>query len=140
MGALSELLRAATPATLATQAPSSGPESQESQESQGGASAIGRQLAILAGIEGLPAAIMDRLSAGDIAACTGLPDNTLRAYLRARHRGMVMDAAIVPDGYTQAVRCAGCGPVLLWPGCAPQVQACPWCFRRRAGKPVPRPE
>jgi hypothetical protein len=89
--------------------------------------------------EGLPAMIVHDLHAADVAACAGLSDDILRAYLHARQRGAVMDPGIAPEGYTQAVRCAGCGLVLLWPGCPPQVKACPWCFRRRAGKPVPRP-
>lgn len=50
-----------------------------------------------------------------------------------------MDAGEVPDGYTKPCHCAGCGPVLLWPGCPDRVRACPWCFRRKAGKTIPRP-
>jgi hypothetical protein len=49
-----------------------------------------------------------------------------------------MDAGIVPPGWTTAAHCEGCGPVWLWPDAA-RVRACPWCFRRNAGKRIPRP-
>ena len=54
------------------------------------------------------------------------------AVLRAeRHAGRV------PDGWRHVVECGGCGPVWLW---APfgQVLACPWCWNRADGLPVPR--
>ena len=44
-----------------------------------------------------------------------------------------------PPTYTQAATCDACGPVWLWPGAPARVLACPWCFNRRAGKPVPQP-
>jgi hypothetical protein len=61
------------------------------------------------------------------------------AYLRALHRGADMDAGIVPASYTQAAHCDGCGPVWLWPEAPSRLIACPWCFRRKAGRPIPRP-
>lgn len=151
MGALSDLLKqppaAATPATIATQ-PSAAvrrpghnmQESQESQESQGRAPEIRAHLLSLAGRAMLPAAIVHRLHADDVAVCAGLPDETLLAYLRALDRGTVMDAGIAPEGYTEAAHCDGCGPVWLWQGAPASVVACPWCFRRKAGKSLPRPQ
>jgi len=97
------------------------------------------RLRSLAHAEGLPEALADSLPGADVAACDGLPDDTLRAYLRAVLRGASMDAGNVPEVYTQASRCDGCGPVWLWPDAPPRVKACPWCFRRKAGRPIPRP-
>lgn len=150
MGALADLLkqpqRAATPATIATQS-SAGvrsrgaavAESQESQESQAGAPDIRAHLLALADADDIAAAVIHRLRAGDVAACPGLPDETLLAYLRALERGTVMDTGIAPEGYTQAAHCQGCGPVWLWQGAPARVLACPWCFRRNAGRALPRP-
>lgn len=139
MGALSELLAAANPASPANRQARVYPDSRDSRDSQQGTSEIRAHLLALAADEGLPAALVQDLCADDVTACAGLSDATLRAYLRVRERGAVMDASTVPEGYTKPCHCAGCGLVLLWPGCPPLVKACPWCFRRRAGKPVPRP-
>lgn len=148
MGALSDLLKqpatAATPATPAT--PSfAGVRSvagvAESQESQGVAPANTRaHLLNLAEREGVAPAVVHRLGAEDLVACIGLPDDALRTYLRALDRGAVMDRGIAPERYTQAAHCDGCGPVWLWQGAPARVLACPWCFRRKAGKALPRPK
>lgn len=98
------------------------------------------RLLAIAAAAGLPAALAAALPDADVAACTGLPDGTLRAYLRALERGQRMAAGIVPDGNSQPVQCDGCGPVWLWPGAPAHVIACPWCTHRVAGKAVPRPE
>lgn len=147
MGALSDLLKqaptAATPATPATQ-PAAGVRSvarvAESQESQGVAPEIRAHLLSLADAEGYAPAIVHRLHADDVAACADLSDDALRAYLRALDRGTVMDCGIAPDGYAQTAHCEGCGPVWLWQGAPARVIACPWCFRRKAGKVLPRPQ
>jgi hypothetical protein len=96
-------------------------------------------LLALAAEEGLPTGLVHGLSAADAAACGGLSDDTLRAYLHALDHGATMDAGRLLPGYTQAGHCDGCGPVLLWPGCPNVLNACPWCRRRMAGMPVPRP-
>ena len=147
MGALSDLLKQpahvatlATPATQPFAGVRTAAESQESQESQGVAPEMRAHLLNLAADDLLPDGIIHRLHAGDVAACTDLPDDTLRAYLRALDRGTVMDAGIAPDGYTQLAHCDGCGPVWLWQGALVRVIACPWCFRRKAGKTLPRPQ
>lgn len=84
--------------------------------------------------------LVERLPVADVAACDGLTDDTLRAHLGALHRGACMDAGIVPEGYTLAAHCDGCGPVWLWLEAPARVKACPWCFRRKAGRTIPRPE
>ena len=146
MGALSDLLKqpatAATPATPATQsfaAVRSVARVAESQESQGITPEIRTRLLTLADGDGYAPAIIHRLHADDLAACAGLADETLQAYLRVLDRGTAMDRGIAPDGYTQAAHCDGCGPVWLWQGAPARVIACPWCFRRKAGKALPRP-
>lgn len=143
MGALSDLLKQpqtlANPANLANQRPRQRSDSQDSQHSQGGSPVTLLRLLALAERDGYAPAIVHRLHGGDVAACTGLDDDVLRAYLRALDRGAVMDAGIAPAGYTQAAHCEGCGPVWLWQGAPARVIACPWCFRRNAGKALPRP-
>lgn len=89
--------------------------------------------------EGLPPVLVHRLSVDDIAACADLSAHTLGAYLRALDRGDRMDAGQVPQGFTAACYCEGCGPVWLWPGTPERVRGCPWCHRRKAGRPIPRP-
>ena len=117
----------------------------ESQESQGGDAEKAKEqrarLLALAADEVLPAGLVHGLADADAVACAGLPDDTLRAYLLALEAGQQMDAGMVPPGWGEPVArtCEGCGPVLLWPGCPPKVKACPWCFRRKAGKAIPRP-
>lgn len=89
--------------------------------------------------EGLSEKLVHRLDVEDIAACARLNGDTLGAYLRALDRGERMDRGDVPPGFTRAATCHGCGPVWLWRGAPHKVKGCPWCHRRKAGKPVPRP-
>jgi len=143
--ASTESAPAANPANPANLAPPAGPIFADSQESQGGDAEKAKEqrarLLALAADEGLPPELAHGLADADVTACAGLPDDTLRAYLRALEAGRRMDAGEVPPGWGEPVArtCEGCGPVLLWPGCPPKVKACPWCFRRRAGKAIPRP-
>lgn len=143
--ASTESAPAANPANPANLAPPAGPIFADSQESQGGDAEKAKEqrarLLALAADEGLPAGLVHGLADADVSACAGLPDAVLRAYLRALEAGRRMDAGEVPLGWGEPVArtCEGCGPVLLWPGCPPNVEACPWCFRRRAGKAIPRP-
>lgn len=106
---------------------------------QPGTDAQRAHLLILAADAGLPADLVHGLDDADVAACAGLPDDTLRAYLRALEAGQRMDAGQVPPSWGEPVArtCEGCGPVWLWPGAPAYVIACPWCIRRIAGKPVP---
>lgn len=146
MGALSDLLKqsptVATPATFATQASvavRAPAVSQESQESQGAADEMRTRLLRLAAMEGMPAATVHRLHADEVSACHGLPNQTLRAYLGALKRTAIMREGVAPPDYTRAAHCDSCGPVWLWEGVPARVGACPWCFRRKAGNPLPRP-
>jgi hypothetical protein len=50
---------------------------------------------------------------------------------RMRERGEV------PAHYTATTTCTHCGPVPIFPGVPAHVLACPWCFNRVAGMPVP---
>ncbi|MHB8455359.1 MAG: TubC N-terminal docking domain-related protein [Acidiferrobacterales bacterium] len=43
----------------------------------------------------------------------------------------------VPAHYTATTTCRHCGPVPIFPGVGPTVEACPWCFNRLTGLPVP---
>ena len=95
-------------------------------------------LLAIAASEYVDPAHVHRLHEDDVVACAGLPDATLRAYLHGLVQAAGMDAGIVPPAWTTAAQCAGCGPVWLWPDAA-RVLACPWCFRRKAGKAIPRP-
>jgi hypothetical protein len=97
------------------------------------------KLLTLAAQEQVAARSVHRLPDDELAACTDCTDYELRAYLLARVQSELMDAGQVPPGYTVAATCEGCGTVWLWPGAPANVKACPWCFRRKAGKPFPRP-
>lgn len=46
---------------------------------------------------------------------------------------------ICPDHYTGTTECKRCGPVPIWEGCSPDIQGCPWCFNRLAGRDMPKP-
>jgi hypothetical protein len=65
--------------------------------------------------------------------------DAVAALRRALEVRRLREQGIPPDDYTQPAHCDGCGPVLLWRGAPARVIACPWCWNRRAGKPVPRP-
>ena len=143
MGALSDLLKngAGVPANIAKTAnleTAPAGYSQDSQDSQWVEPEIRAHLLHLAESEGVAASHVHRSHADDVAACAGESDNTLRAYLRGLEEQAGMDACRVPLGWTTAAHCEGCGPVWLWPDAA-RVRACPWCFRRKAGKRIPRP-
>ena len=147
---------AAIPAIRAIHDRDNATESQESQESQRGqiekngrgkdanpdTSSLRSKLMVLASTDYLPVDLVHGLSDADVNACKGETDATLTAYLRALAASRAMDAGQVPPGWGNAVKafCDGCGPVLLWDGVPSRVKACPWCFRRKAGKGIPRPK
>ena len=113
-------------------------------ESAGGRAAVDAQrlhMLSLADSEGLPAGLVHGLDDADVAACGPYSDAELRGYLRALVARERMDAGMVPLewGGDVAGTCEGCGPVLLWADCPAVVKACPWCFRRKAGKAIARP-
>ena len=95
-------------------------------------------LLALAADELLPAGLVHGLDDAEVAACEGCPADTLQAYLRSLAANERMANGLVPLEWGEPVTrtCEGCGPVLLWADCPPTVKACPWCFRRKAGKPI----
>jgi len=155
MGALSQLLHRANPANAANRRTAAGLDSQNSHDSQANgtdnaachshdsqdshAQALRASLRRAAIAEGLPADLADGLDTADVRACAGLSHDVLRAYLRALVRSQHMAAGNVPEAWTRAADCAGCGPVLLWPGVPESVPGCPWCQHRKAGRAIPRP-
>ncbi|MDE2406854.1 MAG: hypothetical protein KGL91_03205 [Xanthomonadaceae bacterium] len=117
------------------------PRVAESQESQGVPARRARLLA-LAIDEGLDADLIHALADADLLAIPAdYTNRNLRAYLRALDADRRMDAGMIPLdwGEPHARTCEACGPVLLWETCPDVVKACPWCFRRKAGKRIPRP-
>lgn len=93
----------------------------------------------LAECDGRPLAIVHRLHAADVAACHRLGDDVLLAYLRLLERSERIAAGQQPPELIRPGHCDGCGPVWLHEGAPARVRACAWCFRRKAGKAIPRP-
>ena len=67
----------------------------------------------------------------NLALANALADVVKTRWMRERGQ--------VPPNYTSVTVCAGCGPVPMWPNSPEYVLACPWCFNRAAGKPIPTP-
>jgi hypothetical protein len=91
---------------------------------------------------GLPESIVETLDDDDLAetvGCYGRDDVAFLQYLRLLAERAQVAAGQRPAGFTKAATCSGCGRVWLWPSAPPEVIACPWCFRRKAGMPIPRP-
>ena len=59
----------------------------------------------------------------------------LAGFITIRH---MRERGEIPPDYTHIAICAGCGPVWLF--VAGHVQGCPWCFNRKKGLLIPRPE
>ncbi len=96
----------------------------------------------LAEAEGLPRAIVDRLTDADLQpdnGCDLLDDAGLRRWLHVLHENERMQRGMAPPGWAQASHCRRCGSVLLWQGAPLEVLGCPWCHVRRAGGTVARP-
>lgn len=106
-----------------------------------GVESMRAHLLALAQDEGVDTGLVHALPDEEVAGCGEHDDIALRAYLGALEAGTFLDRGLAPPvwGEPVAVTCEGCGPVLLWPECARTVTACPWCFRRKAGKPIARP-
>ncbi len=62
----------------------------------------------------------------------------LGAFAHAVRTRRMREAGELPPEYAQPSECERCGPVLLWKGAPERVEACPWCFNRLPGLPVPR--
>ena len=89
--------------------------------------------------DGLPQAAIHRLPDGELVGCEALTDEGLRAYLLALEASELMNMGIAPPMYRTPARCEKCGPVYLAENQPATVKGCPWCFRRAAGKAIPRP-
>lgn len=102
----------------------------------------------VAAAEGVSPALIHALHADDVAACAGLSAEALRAYVRMLHDSALRARGARPPSETTAATCLQCGPVWVAPEVAavapivrgaPLLLGCPWCFNRRAGRPIPRP-
>ena len=66
--------------------------------------------------------------------------NLARALANAVQIRRMRERGQIPPNYTSVTVCAGCGPVPMWPNSPEYVLACPWCFNRAAGRPIPTKE
>lgn len=80
-----------------------------------------------------------RLADGELDTLAACTDAEVLAYAYALHARVARRAGQVPATWTQPCRCDGCGPVWLWPNAPANVIACPWCWNRVVGAPVPSP-
>ncbi len=62
----------------------------------------------------------------------------LEALAKAIQTRRLRERGEVPAHYTATTTCRHCGPVPIFPGVGPTVEACPWCFNRLTRNPVPR--
>jgi hypothetical protein len=86
-----------------------------------------------------PVEVRDALAPEDVESWQQghlTPDN-LMAFARSLVQRREMNQGRVPEHYTKHATCKQCGPVWLW--FAGEVLACPWCWNRIAGRPIPRP-
>lgn len=88
---------------------------------------------------GLPVRRILRLAHGELDTLAACTDAEVLAYANALHARAARRAGNVPAGWAQPCRCDGCGPVWLWADAPAHVIACPWCWNRAAGAPVPSP-
>lgn len=105
-------------------------------------------LLALAGRHGFNAVHIHRLQDPDVAACAGLDDAQLVAYLALLDDSAARWAGKRPAGHDAAILCHHCGPVWAHPDIAavlpivggwPRALGCPWCAIRKAGAYIPRP-
>jgi hypothetical protein len=113
-----------------------------------GLAEIRHRLRALADAEAINAVLINALPDDELAACAGLPTETLRAYVRALHDDDLRRHGKVPPDETARALCAHCGPVWIHPAVAaaapvvnswPRLLGCQWCAITRAGQHVPRP-
>lgn len=84
------------------------------------------------------------LTVGDLQEAAG-PDwseaqidrSLLEALAEAVATRRMRERGEIPPHYTATTNCRHCGPVPIFPGVADQVEGCPWCLNRAAGRPVP---
>ncbi len=93
----------------------------------------------IAQADGLDVRRVLRLARGELDTLADCSDDECRAYARALLAQAERRAGRVPFGWTQRCDCSGCGLVWLWPDAPAALIACPWCWNRREGLPVPCP-
>lgn len=86
---------------------------------------------------GLPVREVLRLAREEFDTLSACTDAECLAYTRALLAQTARRAGHVPAGWTRACHCSGCGLVWLWPEAPAALIACPWCWNRVAGLPVP---
>ena len=89
-------------------------------------------------VHGIPLAELRDLAGDDWPGLEADP-GLMNAFAHAVRTRRMRERGEVPPEYTQIVHCEGCGPVPLWAGAPGRVVACPWCFNRVAGRPIPHP-
>lgn len=87
-------------------------------------------------INGIPVADLHAIAGPDWAEVATDPD-LLEALAAAVATRRMRERGEVPKHYTATTTCAGCGQVPIFEGAPERALACPWCFNRIAGKPVP---
>ena len=89
-----------------------------------------------------PAALLSKLAPEDLADLEAMPTGLAVGFLRALATACVWTdmrrQGIAPLGWDQPATCKLCGPVLLW--ASMDVAGCPWCWNRRLGVRIPRPQ
>ena len=91
----------------------------------------------LAQSAGLPVRDVLRLARDEMDTLEQDDDAVVLAYARALLSRADRQAGHVPRKWCEVRHCAGCGPVWLWPTAPAHVIACPWCWNRVEGLPVP---
>lgn len=79
---------------------------------------------------------LERLAGSDWFAFEVYPEQ-LRSFVEMVAIEDMRQRGVIPDHYTATTDCKHCGPVPTWPGCAPKVGSCVWCFNRIKGLPMP---
>ncbi|NND46038.1 MAG: hypothetical protein HKN55_00110 [Woeseiaceae bacterium] len=79
-----------------------------------------------------------RREAGDDWPEIAANPNQLRAFVELLMIGDMRYRGIAPDHYKAVATCRYCGPVPIFAGLSDNVEGCPWCLNRAAGRPVPR--
>jgi hypothetical protein len=119
---------------------------EEKETGAGGAGAAGEssarrmaadRLRRVAEAEGLDVARVLALDDAEPGELVELPDEVLACYARALIETAEREAGRVPEGWSVAAVCAGCGPVWLGAGSPERVVSCPWCWNRKAGRVLP---
>jgi hypothetical protein len=87
------------------------------------------------------AGMLSQLLPSDLSelACASYAPPQLDAFLRAIDVRLCRLAGRAPTHWTKTVECRRCGPVMAWPDAPATLDACPWCWSRRDGLPIPRP-